>query len=243
MKKAFVVLMIMLLPLSAMAMTPVSDSELAAVSGQQGVSIAVVDMQMDVSFGNIAWGDLDYSGLTTTFQGVTIGPALFVAGYTLDYKQGYINFNDITIDNIFITLNPAHTSGVGLVAAEPLEIDIASTGYAASGDLNPFATFQGKTALAITMGDMLMQIEEINVGGIYLDDGTIQTGNTYVFVDTADRFVNVASTGAAESLGTLNIDAMQVVLYSSVEGWNVVPFTPVPVYANHPARVYIWAHD
>lgn len=52
-----------MLPFTASAMSPVSDSELSGVTGQAGVSINL-DVAIDVKADSIAWGDVD--GLGTT---------------------------------------------------------------------------------------------------------------------------------------------------------------------------------
>jgi hypothetical protein len=60
------------LPMSAMALTTVSDSELAGVTGQAGVSINV-DMTANITVGTLAWGDADgFSGNTNAgYVGLT----------------------------------------------------------------------------------------------------------------------------------------------------------------------------
>ena len=58
MKRVLTFLAIMLLPLSVWAMTPVTDSDLADVTGQAGVSINA-DLTMDINIGTMAWGDGD----------------------------------------------------------------------------------------------------------------------------------------------------------------------------------------
>ena len=46
MKKLLVILAIVLLPISAFAgMSAITDSEMSAVTGQMGVSIAIIDQQ------------------------------------------------------------------------------------------------------------------------------------------------------------------------------------------------------
>ena len=75
MKRVLAFLAIMLLPLSVMAMSSISDSDLAGVTGQAGVSINV-DLNMDLDVNVAAWGDSDgytVSGTTTAagWVGVT----------------------------------------------------------------------------------------------------------------------------------------------------------------------------
>jgi len=58
MKRILIVLIIILLPLSAFAMKPISDEGLSIVSGSSGVSF-FVNVTMDISIDVIAWGDSD----------------------------------------------------------------------------------------------------------------------------------------------------------------------------------------
>lgn len=61
MKRVLSFLALFLLPLSLMAMTPISDEVMSQVTAQAGVSIDV-DVTMEVTFGNLGWGDLDTGG-------------------------------------------------------------------------------------------------------------------------------------------------------------------------------------
>ena len=72
MKKVLTFLAIMLLPMSVMAMTPVTDNDLANVTGQAGVSINV-DVTMDLNIDVAAWGDSDgfLAGSSAGWVGVT----------------------------------------------------------------------------------------------------------------------------------------------------------------------------
>jgi len=59
MKKVLAILVVLLMvPFVSMAST-MTDSELADVTGQMGVSIMVGDLQIGVSLATITWGDLD----------------------------------------------------------------------------------------------------------------------------------------------------------------------------------------
>ena len=61
MRKAFMIVVLFLLPVSIHAMTPISDDELSDISGQTGVSI-FVDITMNIHIETIAWGDSDGIG-------------------------------------------------------------------------------------------------------------------------------------------------------------------------------------
>jgi len=67
MKNLYLLLIMVLIPLSLQAMTPISDEELAEISGQTGVSIWV-DITMDIHIDCIAWGDSDGIGSGATYR-------------------------------------------------------------------------------------------------------------------------------------------------------------------------------
>jgi hypothetical protein len=58
------ILLMVLIPLSLSAMTPMSDEDLSDVSGQTGVSIWV-DLTMNIHIDTLAWGDSDGLGAIT----------------------------------------------------------------------------------------------------------------------------------------------------------------------------------
>jgi len=61
--KAIALIVCLVFPLSAMAMTTIGDSDLSTVTGQSGVSINL-DVNMDLHLDTVAWGDSD--GLANT---------------------------------------------------------------------------------------------------------------------------------------------------------------------------------
>ena len=82
MKRVLTFLALMLLPLSVMAMTPVSDSTLSDVTGQAGVNINA-DLTMNIGIGTVAWGDS--SGIDAGF------------GWTAAPAGGYVGVNNLNI--------------------------------------------------------------------------------------------------------------------------------------------------
>lgn len=58
MKRIAVLLLLLLLPLCLVSMNPLSDPDMANISGQSGVTINI-DATMNVSFAQVGWGDLD----------------------------------------------------------------------------------------------------------------------------------------------------------------------------------------
>lgn len=86
MKKFAIILAVLLvLPVSAMALTPMSDSSLEDVTGQSGVSISVNDIVFDIAITSAAWGDGD--GLDSA---------------NVSTENGWISFNGIKMLNVQI---------------------------------------------------------------------------------------------------------------------------------------------
>lgn len=231
----FVAVLALVFPLSAMAMTPITDVEMAEVTGQVGVDIAIVDMHMDMSIGNISWGDIDTTALAGT---------MWIAGNPTDYTGGYININDMVMTDIFITLAGVKslvttTGPVNAIYADPFKIDVATLGAATPGT-QVFANLAGQTGIVMTMPDMHMQVGEISFGGIYLADQVYAYSN-WAFNTLLDAFagVNTASGALTEQLGVLNISAFDLRMYSSVDGYLA---TGLKAFPNNPSRVYILAH-
>lgn len=61
MMRALIFLAVMLFPFSAMAIKPISDTDMSEVTGQAGVSINA-DITMNLSFAEMGWGDPDGYG-------------------------------------------------------------------------------------------------------------------------------------------------------------------------------------
>jgi hypothetical protein len=97
MKKIFTVLVLgvaLMLPLSASAMSQLTDSDLSDVTGQSGVSI-IMDITMDIHFDVLAWGDAD--GIGT------------VAGTT----GGWVGLSNLNINGLRIRYIPEKFNSVG----------------------------------------------------------------------------------------------------------------------------------
>jgi len=110
MKIWIMLLTLLLLPLSAGAMTPVADRELAEVTGQAGVNINP-DVTLDISIGTMAWGDAD---------GVA-GPADPPA------DGGYVGLSDFTIRNLVIRTRTGPDDACSTCMPRPMTIDVATS--------------------------------------------------------------------------------------------------------------------
>jgi len=133
-------LAIMLLPLSVMAMTPVSDQTLSDVTGQAGVNINA-DLRMDITIGTLAWGDAD--GITTSYN----------PGWALTDAGGYVGVTGLNITDLRIKARETDTFGGYSAPAmlKPITIDVATDEDIYDG--NTFVRF-GLGSLQITMDHM-----------------------------------------------------------------------------------------
>jgi hypothetical protein len=151
MNKLFVVLLILVLPLTAFAaMNNMTDIEMAEVSGQMGISIAITDFQQDVNIAAISWGDID-AGI------------MHINGNATSFGPGYINLNSIDIDKQTTTLYGVRNSN-NIIYADPLKIDVVT--FSAN---TPLQMLQNKTAAIISLPDLYQTIDAINIGSISLD--------------------------------------------------------------------------
>jgi hypothetical protein len=254
MKKLLVILAIVLLPLSAFAgMSAITDSEMSAVTGQMGVSIAIVDQQQDLSLASLTWGDVNYGNR-------------FVAGQTVSIAPGYINIGQIGIIKNTTTLNGL-SSPIGVVA-DPLKIDVATFGP--TGATNPFVALNNKTAVVISLSDSVQTIDEISIGSISLDStvasigvqAVLQNGavssttatatfggvhgnvsNFFAYLNSGGQYQYVNNSDAVNShqLGQIYIRGFKQIGYSHLEGYNSANGSLF--VARRPGYIAIWAHD
>jgi len=245
MKKVIVVLMILLLPLSAMAaMTSISDSEMADVSGQVGISIAIVDFNMDMSIANFTYDDQD--------KGTVV-----VSNRNVGYDAGFINIGPIVMDNIYVTLsgNPVYAAGTSVnsamlklaatstmaqlagisssyngIAGDMLTIDVmtaertsANPYYALRantyGEYDAFnAAHTARSGILIGLPDMYISLDGIDIDGIYID--SIAGDSAGLFYPVAEKFLftNASQKDPTKSLGSFHIGGIAIHTYSSVAG-------------------------
>ena len=125
MKRVLTFLAVMLLPLSLMAMMPISDANMSKVTGQAGVSINF-DFTVDLNFDKLGWGDSDGFDLTgsDTFAGFgtySAEPALaslatYAALTTLD-SGGWIGLADLSISKAHVWPRSDYTMEASAAAA------------------------------------------------------------------------------------------------------------------------------
>jgi len=142
----------MLLPLSVMAMTPVSDSNLSDVTGQAGVNINA-DLTMNIGIGTMAWGDSDGIGALSQF------------GWATGTTGGYVGVTGLNISNLRIKARETDTYGSTSVYGtfghyvtnllKPITIDVASKATIYGGQT--FVRF-GTGSLEISMNSMSLTV-------------------------------------------------------------------------------------
>jgi hypothetical protein len=110
MKKLAIILALLLVPMTAFGMDTISDSDLDAVTGQAGVSIALNSIQIQSSGGTTSYGDPD-SGNWVSITG-SVTAVTTTIGFHSKYDpwdmtaaggtQTNLNFDTLTIDIVNI---------------------------------------------------------------------------------------------------------------------------------------------
>lgn len=202
MKKLTLCLAILLiLPVSALALTPMTDQNLEDVTGQAGVSISVDDIAMDIGVGNFAWGDAD--GLASN-------------GTSTD--AGYISFNNIKIRNFWIDrlIDYSNRTGTGSMDAmiyaesvngwrpymyKKLTFDVCTIEDSATLssylENTEFFTATNTGTVGSTVGDMLAVGE---MGDTYLRIG-LPTVRVSINEMTIDSITLVSDDGLGNTVG------------------------------------------
>lgn len=159
MKKFFAIiaiLSVMMLPCASMAMDQTSDADLAAITGQSGVTIDVSDLNVALLINTITWGDYDGDQ---------------------DYSTGYANAGYV---NISLYPAPMHI-GIGNVN---LTIDVGSKAVGTAGATNTAVILGVSTSSAITI-DAIVADVILDVQNGVLADYTGNAGTPYAHVDSA----------------------------------------------------------
>ena len=154
MKSISILLILLILPLSVWAMTPVSDSDLSNVTGQAGVNINA-DLTMNVRIGTMAWGDED--GL----DGVGAWPA-----WTVTDQGGYVGIKGFNLTNLRIMPRETDTFDTYTTAQlKPITIDVAQD----SG------LYGGRTFVRMGLGSLKISFDALSMTVALEDRSTFAT--------------------------------------------------------------------
>jgi len=204
MKRVLTFLAIMLLPLSVMAMTPVTDSDLADVTGQAGVNINA-NLTMDISIGTMAWGDSDgITGVYNNWETIANG--------------GYVGVTGFDLDDLKIRARVEHTdswNSYSTLMLKPITIDVATGTKCDAGGYDPVtgAAIAGD-ATFVRMGLGALQI------GINAMDFNVALGERAGLATSDD----LGAAGLNQVMGVVSLGAMEVYIN---------PWSYVDIYAHY----------
>ena len=219
---AIVLFAFVVLPMSVMAMTSITEDELSTVTGQAGVSINV-DVTANLTIGTVAWGDADgftgYSNagfvgieglnLTVHASGRHDG-AFATTGAT---AVGYMANDPITID---VGTSDTGTSlvRIGLptfhITVSTLQTDIFVSGVTADAPTSTVAQQLGAiymSGIEIRLGQSATPADAGSFNAGYVTIGAAGAGNTGVNIG-----FNVAIDSVA--IGTLSYGNTTSILYT-----------------------------
>jgi hypothetical protein len=172
MKKTLVFLIILLLPLSAWAMTPVTDSDLSDITGQAGVSINP-DMTMDITINTMAWGDAD--GITGVYN-----------PWTHVTQGGYIGVNNFNITNLKVRLRTEAGEDYNSFTSDdlkPITFDVAT---------GTKLTYGNRTFVRFGLGSLQISLDELSF------DVSLGTHGAYPTAPTLNQNMGVVTLGAMD---------------------------------------------
>jgi hypothetical protein len=106
MNKVFAIAVLILLPVSVLAMSPLSDEDLSSINGQAGVSI-MPNITMNIHIDVLAWGDSDGLGSDNIWGVKTSG--------------GYVGVKNLTLTNLYIGPRTGPYTGMW-----PITIDVGN---------------------------------------------------------------------------------------------------------------------
>ncbi len=194
MKRVVTILVILLLPLSVWAMTPVTDSDLSNVTGQSGVSINA-DLTMNIGIGTLAWGDAD--GVNAYWPTAGINGRGYVGVRWFDITNLRIKARET--DHYGVGYGTVYSGSYGTAYLKPITIDVGSSNAAG----RTFVRF-GLGALQITMNQIAIGVA---MGPTYTINqllGTVVIGAMGIYFNP-DSYVDIYSHGGSGVSMDLNI--------------------------------------
>jgi len=243
MKKIFtaiVLLALLVLPMSVMAMTDITDDELSTVTGQAGVSINI-DVTANLTIGTMAWGDSDgFAGYTNAgfvgIEGLNLtvhasgrhDGAFSTGGAT---AIGYMDNDPITID-VGTSTTGASLVRIGLptfhITVSSLQTDIFVSGVTGGAPTSTVAQQLGSiymSGIEIRLGVSASPANAASFNAGYVTIGAAGAGNTGVNIFSYVRIDSIAigtlSYGNTTSLLSGDFGAAATAGYLGVRNFNV----------------------
>jgi hypothetical protein len=112
----FLIAIIFFPVMASAGMSRLSDTEMATVTGQAGVSIYVVDVQQDIFIAAITWGDTNFGSTR-------------IMGQTVISSAGYVNVSNIKIAKYTIT----QSVNIQVPSSKPSSVQLSNNVTAPSG--------------------------------------------------------------------------------------------------------------
>jgi len=211
MKKIFtaiVLLALLVLPMSVLAMTDITDDELSTVTGQAGVSINV-DVTANLTIGTVAWGDSD------GFTGYTNAGFVGIEGLNLTVHASGRH------DGAFATTG---ATAVGYMANDPITIDVGTNDGGQSLVRIGLPTFHISVdtlqtdifVSGVTAGAPTSTVAQ-QLGAIYISGVEIRLGQSASPADAGSYDAGYVTIGAAGAGNTgvnmffrVNIDSIAI---------------------------------
>ena len=125
MKRVLCVLAALLLPLSVMAMTPVTDNDLSGITGQAGVTIGVSNLNITMEIDTLTYGDFDGDALGSSGYN---GPGF--VNLSIEDVPMHVNIADLTLT---IDVGTGSTSGVTAVIIGISNFNMSLDAFAIKG--------------------------------------------------------------------------------------------------------------
>jgi hypothetical protein len=218
MKKLAIILALLLIPMSAFGMDTISDSDLDAVTGQAGVSIALSSICIQNSAGTVGYGDVDTNKwlliVGASYRSRTIG----FHGKDSDGDND-MDFDALTIDMInLIDADPSSSATVNLrtlVVAEDfptnseaaVKIELCDVIQIEEdlGEIKYIYTAADHLGTGLNSGDMIIatysaagttRIIGAGMGPTSVSDGTHGFNLTQVYTPTENTAILITAHGS-----------------------------------------------
>jgi len=227
MKKIFAIIalaVMLMVPISAMAMSPVSESDLSTITGQAGVSINL-DVTVNAFMNVVAWGDddgiinnamtndnLSHAYNSVGFVGIS---SLNIVGLNIRMRNfskiegGELLANDTEWDNIADALAGNADNAMNAIVLNQAFVTHDQYSKALTIDVGTDLSNHSKTIVSIGIPTAVITVGELT-GNVALFPGVTSASNNPNKTTNGVIGGPVISTGPAQELGTLAINNLVV---------------------------------